>query len=71
MINTPPQFFEHRGWHFATRPSGDRYLAWASRSQLTATDLLLEPERKKIYFCFGETREQAISKLKVEVLGYG
>lgn len=64
--------FSERSWYFAVKPCEHpdlpNYLAWCSQQPLVADHPLREPEDREIYFEFGRTKEEAIARLKAEVL---
>lgn len=62
---------EHvRGWSIASRAcrNGVRgFIAWAKEGDIHEDGPLSEPINDQVWFEFGDTREEAVAKLKIEL----
>lgn len=64
------EFFQVGDWYFAASPPKkiQHWSAWCSKSKLTENSPVFESPDKQIWFQFGITKEEAVDKLKTEVL---
>jgi hypothetical protein len=60
----------YRDWNIRFRPCKNGvsgYIAWASKSELCEEDALLEGLEKDVWFEFGDTSDEVITKLQSEL----
>lgn len=61
--------FSEGDWYFrVTRSRNKNWIAWCARSPLVAHTPMWEPPSTSVWFRYGQTKEEAIAKLKAEVL---
>ena len=67
MTSNQPDRFQENGWYFACKVFGDQFLAWCCQKPLVGSGPLLEPAENEVWFEYGDTREEALTRLKREV----
>lgn len=61
--------FYENGWYFrVTRSKNKNWIAWCAKDPIFAHSPLWESASTKVWFEYGQTKEEAIAKLKAEVL---
>lgn len=69
FLDSTVQGFYQNGWYFRVvkiDKTGD-WLAWCAKTPLIAKSPALEPRETEVWFEFGRTKVEAISKLKAKV----
>lgn len=57
----------YRGYHIRSVYGIDHFIAWASTEPLTGDNPIDEPFNIDVYFEFGDTREQAVYNIHMEI----